>query len=354
MVTEAELLIGKTIENGWTISKKIEKPSDETGGHFSVQYIAERGDEQCFLKAVDIQRAIFGDGTGSFPADFTKVLQEQMDSYEYEKTLLEYCKNHATSKIVLIKESGVIRDGSFPVPYLTFDLADGNVKHYVKFQNDLDFAWKLQSLHDIANGLQQLHNIHIIHQDVKPSNILQFKDESKLTDLGRSKCPDLKGPYDGMVFSGDIGYAPLEIYKEFAFLQPKDWYDRNLAMDSYLLGNLMTFYFTGLNMTALIKDEFAKVGLSPICTLIERKSYLDNAFYSALEKIRESIHYADFVEPIVSMISELCNPDPTKRNDPKTLSEAGSNYALYRYITKLDFLSKKASVKLKKDGGLNR
>ena len=105
-------------------------------------------------------------------------------------------------------------NGMIPVPYLTFELADGNIKHYVKFQNDLDFSWKLKSLHDVANGLQQLHNIEIIHQDVKPSNILQFRDDSKLTDLDRSKCKSKKGPYDNYCFSGDKTYAPIEIYKE--------------------------------------------------------------------------------------------------------------------------------------------
>lgn len=349
MSTIAENLIGTAIEDGWTIDRKILKPADETGGNFSVQYIAKRGKEECFLKAIDIQKAIFNSGS----TDFTKILQEQLDSYNYEKELLEYCKNHSTSKIVLIKGSGIINTGGFPVPYLTFDLADGNVKQYVKFQNDLDFAWKLKSLHDIANGLQQLHNINIIHQDVKPSNILQFSDDSKLTDLGRSKCPDLHGPYDGMIFSGDTTYAPIEASLAFSFLQPSEWYDRNLAMDSYLLGNLMTFYFTGLNMTSLIIDKFRIYGFTGSGTLIERKAYLDNAFNESLEEIRSSIHYPDYRDIIVGMIGELCNPDPTKRNDEITLRQAGNNYALHRYISKLDLLSKRASIKLRKDGSIS-
>lgn len=350
MATQAEHLTGKTIPNGWVIDHMIPKPSDETGGYFSVQYIAKRGDEECFLKAIDVEKAVFNSGASGLR--FTQVLQEQMNSYEYEKDLLEYCKCHATDKIVLVRESGIIQDSptSFPVPYLTFDLADGNVKHYIKFQNDLDFAWKLKSLHDIANGLQQLHNINIMHQDVKPSNILQFKDDSKLTDLGRSKCRDLKGPYDNMDFSGDQTYAPMEIFNEFSFMQPNDWYDRNLAMDSYLLGNLMTFYFTGLNMTALVLDKLKAMGITIAGTYQERKAYLDRCFNESLEDVRNSIHYLDYKDQIVTMISELCNPDPTKRNDPKTLAQAGNKYALYRYITKLDLLSNRTSIKLRKDG----
>ncbi|WP_288744806.1 protein kinase [uncultured Bacteroides sp.] len=354
MSTFAENLIGITIENNWMITEKISKHPDETGGNFSAQYIAvnEAGDK-CFLKAIDIEKAILQSGV--IGLEFTKILQEQMNNYNYERELLEYCKANSTSKIVLIKEYGVINNphGMIPVPYLTFDLADGNVKHYIKFQEDLDFSWKLKSLHDIANGLQQLHNIEIIHQDIKPSNILQFNDDSKLTDLGRSKCKSKKGPYDDLIYSGDRTYAPIEIYKEFSFLQPTDWYDRNLAMESYLLGNLITFYFTGLNMTALIINKLGTLGISDTTTLKERKAYLDRCFNDSLEEIRTSIHYHDFADPIVTMISELCNPDPTRRNDEKTLRERGSNYSLYRYITKLDYLSNKASIKLRKNGSIN-
>lgn len=348
MVTQAEQLVGRTIDNGWVVDRLLAKPVDETGGYFSVQYVAKKGDEECFLKAIDIEKAIFQSGS----VQFTQILQEQMNSYEYEKQLLEYCKSHSTSKIVLIKGSGIIQNPptGFPVPYLTFDLADGNVKHYIKFQNDLDFAWKLKSLHDIASGLQQLHNINIIHQDVKPSNILQFKDDSKLTDLGRSKCQVLNGPYDNMDFSGDTTYAPLEIQPGFTFLQPNDWYDRNLAMDSYLLGNLMTYYFTGLNMTSLVISKLRAYGISMISTFAERKSYLDHSFNESLEDVRQCIRYPEFNNEIVTMISELCNPDPTKRNEPKTLRQVGNNYALYRYITKLDLLSNKASIKIRKNG----
>ena len=294
--------------------------------------------EKCFLKAIDIEKAILQSGV--IGLEFTKILQEQMNNYNYERELLEYCKANSTSKIVLVKEYGVINNphGMIPVPYLTFNLADGNVKHYIKFQNDLDFSWKLKSLHDIANGLQ---------------HILQFNDDSKLTDLGRSKCKSKKGPYDDLIYSGDKTYAPIEIYKEFSFLQPTDWYDRNLAMESYLLGNLITFYFTGLNMTALIVNKLCALGVSDTSSFQERKAYLDRCFNDSLEDIRSSIHYRDFADPIVTMISELCNPDPTRRNDEKTLREGGSNYSLYRYITKLDYLSNKASIKLRKNGSIN-
>lgn len=66
MSTIAENLIGAAIEDGWTIDRKILKHADETGGFFSVQYIAKRGEKECFLRAIDIQKAIFNSGSTDF------------------------------------------------------------------------------------------------------------------------------------------------------------------------------------------------------------------------------------------------------------------------------------------------
>ena len=218
----------------------------------------------------------------------------------------------------------------------------------------MDFAWKLKSLHDIATGIQQLHSIQVIHQDLKPSNILQFKEQSKIADLGRSKTFSGNGLYDQNSFSGDRTYAPLEIYSEFAFLRSENWLDRNLAMDSYELGNLMSFYFTGLNMTALLISKLREIGITKCGTETEMRSYLEICYNKCIEEVKEAIEYGEFKEPISQMIRELCNPDPNKRNDEKTIRERGSNYVLHRYITRLNVMQTQAEIYLVKNGTLHR
>ena len=59
MSTFAENLIGVVLKDGWSIIEKISKHPDETGGNFSAQYIAQNDcGEKCFLKAIDIEKAI--------------------------------------------------------------------------------------------------------------------------------------------------------------------------------------------------------------------------------------------------------------------------------------------------------
>lgn len=283
------------------------------------------------------------------------MLQQQLEAFTYEKELLEKCRDRSLSKIVRVLDASMIPVGegnAYPIPFLVFEKADGNVREYLKFQNDVDFAWKLKSLHDIATGIEQLHSVQVIHQDLKPSNILQFKKQSKIADLGRSKTFSGNGMYDGVLLTGDRAYAPLEVFPEFVFLKPVDFLDRNLAMDSYMLGNLMTFYFSGLNMTAMLIERIKKIGLTSRPTNKEMMSYIEVCFDECVEAVKKVIAYDDFRDEIGLMIHQLCNPDPNKRNDPKTLNQQGSNFGLRRYVTKLDLLQRKAEIKIRKDGTL--
>lgn len=351
-ITKAHLLTGITLPGGWYLNKKHTKDKDGTGGFFSVQYEAENNGKEYFVKVIDVEKSL----KRVHLTDFSKELQSQIEAFNYEKDLLEKCRDHALSKVVRIIDANMLpvdASNTYPIPFLVFEKADGNVREFIKFQNDVDFAWKLKSLHDIAVGIEQLHSIQVIHQDLKPSNILQFKDESKLSDLGRSKTFSGNGIYDKLVMAGDRAYAPLEALPQFAFLRPSEWLDMNLAMDSYELGNLMVFYFSDLNMTALLLNKLNKIGLTDHTTQQEMKSYIEVCYAQCIDEIKRGIEYDEFREEIGLMINQLCNPDPNKRGDPKTLRERGSNYALHRYVAKLDLLKGKAERMIKRNGAFH-
>src|SRR5690606_17542271 len=151
--------------------------------------------------------------------------------FKYERDLSKLCRDKHVTKVSFVRDSGEETVPGFSVaivPYLIFDLADGDVRSKLDFSNKLDFAWKLRSLHDIAVGLKQLHNIEVSHQDLKPSNILVFKKECKLGDLGRSMCRSMDGPYNHVSFAGDFTYAPPEIMYGY---YEADWHKRVFATD---------------------------------------------------------------------------------------------------------------------------
>ena len=335
------------------LKERYVKEERDDRRQFSVQYLAEKEGKEYFVKVIDIEKALKGRDL----TDMTKILEQQLAAFNYEKDLLERCRDRSLSKVVRVIEASAIPSGEltiFPIPFLVFEKADGDVRKYINFQDEVDFAWKLKSLRDIATGIEQLHSMQVIHQNLKPSKILQFKKDSKISDIGKSKTFTGNGVNDNTLLNGDQTYAPLEMLPQFTFLRPVDWLDMNLATDSYELGNLMTFYFSGMNMTGMLIEKLNKIGMTTRTTNMEMKAYLDMCYDECIETIKKEIEYEEFREDIGQMIYELCNPDPNKRNDPKTLRERGSNFLLHRYITKLDLLKGKAELRVRKNGSIHR
>lgn len=334
-------LEGRTLTSGWKVIEKIPKPENATGQFFSVCYKVEKDNEICFLKAFDFARFFQIAEPGKMIVD---VMRDMLNAYKYEKQLSDLCKDHYITKVLFVRDAGeeVIEGHAISVvPYLVFDLADGDIRARIDFSEKLDFAWRLNSLHDIAVGLQQLHNIEVSHQDLKPSNILLFKGESRIGDLGRSICKSIQSPYDNLPFTGDYNYAPPEIMYGY-FVQ--DWHERVFAADCYLLGSIIIFYFTGVSMSALLSKYIPQNFRCDVWkgSLDEIKPYITNAFVDALNEFENSISDEYFKKELRWLVEKLCYPFPEKRGHHKNIFSIGSSYNLERFISGFDLLHKKA------------
>ncbi len=347
----AHSLEGHTLKSGWFVKKKPERDVNQTGSNFSVGYIIEKDRETCFMKAFDfagfLSLAIPKDGEEEI--DPVDVINDMTNAYIYERDLSKHCQNKHVTKVSFVKESGqeYMMCYSIPlVPYLIFDLAEGDVRKTLDFSLELDYAWRFKSLHDIAVGLKQLHTIEVSHQDLKPSNILVFNTESKLGDLGRSICRDIDGPYSKRVFTGDRTYAPPEIWYRF---YEKDWIKRVFATDCYMLGGIVVFYFSGISMSALLRkhipDNFSWETWTGLFE--ELTPYLENAFSKALDEFESNISRDDLKKDLRQLVEYLCNPFPDKRGHPQSIATRGSNYGMERFVTILDVLKRRAEVRLK-------
>ncbi len=341
ITSAARNLIGEILEGKWHVVKKFNKAPSATGGNFSVCYEAEYDGEKYFVKVIDIEQYV-GDSINSIP--FMEAFKAVMEAYNYEKDLSEYCSNHYTSKVACVVGAGQYenRNFTYPIaPYLVFEMADSDVRTKIDYSTKIDFAWKLKSLHDIATGIKQLHAISVNHQDLKPSNILLFKNESKIGDLGRSICTKMACPYTSFSFAGDRSYAPPEYWLNLDYHQ--NLIDRNNAIDCYMLGSLITFYIVGMSMTSCIED---KLHVKMQNWILYDMATIYNAFSEVLLDIRQAIPIQSLQDDIVNIIEILCNPDPTKRIHPKNYAVKGNKYNLERFIQRLDLLHEKAKVEL--------
>lgn len=344
----AHNLVGYTVKDIWQIKKKIEKTGSQTGSHFSVGYIVEKEGKDFFLKAFNINAFFNSDG------DFMKTMKEMTDAYNYEKELSEHCKHKHVDKVSFVIDFGEIRlaNYAFPiVPFLIFELANGDIRKTIDFSNKINTSWKFHSLHEIAVGLKQLHTINVSHQDLKPSNILVFNknNDSKICDLGRSACLDIKSDFLNMSFTGDLNYAPPETW--YRFFEP-DWKKRTFAIDCYMLGSLITFYFAGISMSSILLSKINREHhyLQWTGGFKEVETYLQKAFSEALIDLKESIKDELFKDDIIELITQLCNPNPEKRGHKKNI-ETCNKYSLERFISKLNLLNFKIEAKVKASNG---
>lgn len=341
-ISAVHALEGKTLNSGWTVIEKAKAKPGSTGGGFSVCYTVEKDGQNGFLKALNILSFLRDD-----KADLLNAMAEMLNTYNYEKEILTRCGNRNLSKVSRLLEAS---QENFPgyiaanVYYMIFEKADSDVRNHLNYTNEIDIAWKLRSLHNIATGIKQLHSIDISHQDVKPSNIFVFDNVvSKLGDLGRSLCQTLSSPHSELNFSGDNRYAPPEVFHRFIL---PEWKDKVFAIDCYLLGSMASYYFTGQSMTALLSTN-----LNPQINILSLDfenalPYWQLAFDASIETIKQHINGFNQHEKIINTIKMLCNPDPRKRGHPKNINGNGNNFQLERFVEIFNLLATRAEYNL--------
>lgn len=337
----ADQLEGEELPGEWTVGKKIapKAAAGESGGHFSIGYEVSHPEQgQAFLKALDLS------GVLKMPNSVV-ALQQATQEYNYECDVLDKCKGKKMSRVVVALARGEHRrDGDLvPIPYLIFEPATCDVRKQLDALEEFDAAWALGVLHHIAIGMGQLHGQRIAHQDVKPSNVLMFGEESsKLGDLGRAEDQTAMSPVAHLQVAGDPKYAAPELlYGELS----SDWSVRRLAPDLYLLGSLVLFFFAGSSTThALIHKlpdlQRMNFGREPYSQALP---FLRDAFDAVVLELEASLE-GNRRDRLVAIFRELCDPDPAVRGH--YAGRFGNRYSMQRYISKFDVLSREAEAGL--------
>lgn len=343
-INAAEEMLDEELKGKWKVIQKIEKSHPEdSGGWFSTSYIVESlqdSKKKAFLKALNYRDAFNA-------PNFPEALQKMTTAFLFEREILEKCKEKKLRRIVTSIDHGDFsKEGSpYPTQYLIFELADGDIRQYLRLSNNLDQAWILKTIHQAASGLQQLHFNGIAHQDLKPSNVLTFNlDTTKLCDLGRSAIKGGNSPSDMFIVPGDVNYAPPEFLYSYI---PNDWNARRYGYDIYTLGNLIVFLFTKSNITASIFQR-----LNPSLhysrwtgTYSEVLPYIINAYNEVLQVFATELP-SDLRTDVVDLVRQMCNPDPSKRGHIKNINSKYRQYSLEQFISKLDIMVKKVELGL--------
>lgn len=263
------------------------------------------------------------------------------ENYTYERDLLDFCNENNMKRVVTAIDSGEYKESYelVPVPYLVFEIAQGNLKQ-IRSLKDPNLAWKLKAFHGALVGLKQLHNHKIVHQDIKPSNILIFgKDISKISDLGSATKYDNESNWNKPNHAGDLRIAPIELlYKYFS----PDWNTRRLAADLFMMGGILTYMVSDSNFLSLmhskIPDNLKHYNFGG--TFAQAVPILMKAYYETIEDIKPVVP-SEIRDDLINILLELCHPVPEKRGNPQRLSIVRHKpYSLDRYISVADRLGK--------------
>jgi eukaryotic-like serine/threonine-protein kinase len=334
----AQLLAGLKLEGGWTVVRQIVRSGTHTGGRFSCSYEVKNDDGRAaFLKALDYSIAL------SSP-DPPSALNSLTTAFLFEREILEFCANRRMDRVIrAIGFGNVCVDKTSligRVDYLIFEMAESDLRNFLSKAGRIDAAWKLRALHHIATGLNQLHLAEIAHQDTKPSNIAIFSDCSKISDLGHASRKGMISPRDKNHFA-DPSYAPPEL--RYSHLDP-DWSRRRLGCDLYHLGSMIVFLFAGVSALTLTLSHLDAPHLPENWngTYLDLLPYVRNAWGAALREFSSHVDDAFLRGELTSLVSYLCDPDPSLRGHPSNRVGHAPRLSLERFVSRLDFLASKA------------
>jgi eukaryotic-like serine/threonine-protein kinase len=337
-------LIGTTTSSGWEIIEKVQFSENHTGGYFSQCFYVTKNNEQAFLKLLDISKL----------TNFDEVL-DGLSTFKYESKLVKHSTEKRLSRVVRLLDSGDLSvDPNNPVPllrslpYLIFERGEGDIRETVNIENIISDKWRFCILHRVAAGLLQLHQLNIAHQDIKPSNILVFRnDELKIADLGRSTKRGENAPHDSLKIAGALSYAPFEL--SYSHLLP-DWVIRRISTDVFHVGCLIVFIFTNtvlpLHVFQNLPDSYRPEQWGD--PYLEVVPHLKNALEKSLQQLSKDFP-EKFRSELISMVRDMCDPDPETRGIGGSRKTAKcTTLWLQQFVSKFDVMGKKANF-VKKD-----
>lgn len=339
----AENLEGLTLPGGWRVRDRVSRQPGDTGGNFSVSYIVERDGQKAFCKVLNYGW-IFSAGAGVDPA---RKLQEATELYNFERDIARQCVR--MSKVVTAIDDGQMSVTGFrydAVSFIVFEMADRDVRRMLNETGFVESEVKLRLLRDLATGVRQLHGQRISHQDIKPSNLLVFADDDesrvgKVGDLGRVVPANGRGPFNNLRFAGDYNYAPPEVLYGVG---SSGFGPDRLATDLYQIGGMIAFCFAAQPINGLLVDELYPTFHWAHWTgsYEEVLPYVQDAMGRAINRVI-AIAPSALEEDLRDLLTQLCEPDPARRGDAKRIGKP-DQYALQRFVSKLDLLSSRAAL----------
>jgi serine/threonine protein kinase len=321
-----EFLIGKTLNGGWTITEPRHVQRDASSANRS--YVARNANgDKAFVKVLDPRAN-----------NSLEEAQEQLSQFIYEKDVVGKCGLRNMKRVIRGLEYGDIRTPapfSLSFHYLIFEWAESDLRSQINLDERAHLAVIYRWLHHVAGGLRTLHHNEIVHQDVKPANVLVMENRTaKVGDLGHAY-------QHGEPRSGILARDPAYLAPEMLYGRAADTLDSRRAVDMYAFGGMVCFLASGLSLNAALGTELAHMHHWSIWrgSFEDALIYVRRAHEVVIEKVIAELPALN-KDRLSNAIRELCDPDPTVRGHPANLQGSGARFGFDRYESLFDLLAR--------------
>ncbi|KAL9632393.1 MAG: hypothetical protein Q9164_005345 [Protoblastenia rupestris] len=185
------------------------------------------------------------------------------------------------------------------VPFIALELADMDLATLLQNENVVSPSEKLDLVQDIACGLDAIHEIGLVHGDLKPANVLIFGEPegwvAKLADFGGAANVGKDGFWEG---GGTVGWRAPEV---------RELYESGKALDLSVLDRVDNYSF-GLLLWSIFLREKAGAPHD------ESNIYAERIALADLHANRENVP-AFLTDILKNSFSLLLKLDPHLRND---------------------------------------
>ena len=336
----ADQLVGTLLPSGWKIVERRYVEVDGTGGYRSLGFVAiNANDERGFLKILDPR-------PNTDVEDVLTDLSIRLDTFLYEREIVQKCTERRMSRVIRGIEYGQIdieSGNSTTIHYLLFEWADSDIRSQTDIEEKFETSFALGVLHNTATALRQLHWNGIVHQDVRPANVLiQEQIGAKLGDLGHARDREKSRP-NGDLNRDSVYAAPERLYG----VQATD-FEAAKASDLYQLGSMIFFLFTGVGATVHVSKHLSLIHHWTRWSG-EYEDVLPMLHSSSEVALRDLAEYlpSSVIDELVVAARQLINPDPDHRGHPINLEGRGPRFGLDRYISLFDRLKRRAEIELR-------
>ena len=346
-------LVGKTID-GWYVNSEIQ--STDTTSKYSLFYEVSNGSGSAIMKVLNYELCHNGPLDGAKDQD--SLISRESGAFHFESELARECTDYHMGNVIRYLGSGNVKLDDYVVKnvsYIVYELSEGKIGDFLNFSSKTDFTVdlgmlidNLRSLHQVTKGVKQLHTHLIAHRNITPHSVEIFEKNTITKVGGLQKSRNLQAindtPFTTKLFDGDYTYAPPEAIFNYKISEDMSTY---YQIDTYMLGNLIVYYLSSMNMTTLINRKCPSTLFDWASKGAEYKQVLPDimkAFYESLDEIGAAICADELRGPIIEIIEGLCNPDPEKRGYPSGFNKVRTNTDLQRLLTRLDILYQKAQL----------